>query len=158
MIWLKRFLIVALIALVVIQFFRPEQNNGGYESLKPFLAETGPDLKVQAILKTSCYDCHSNQTDYPWYAYVAPTSFYLRSHITSGKHHLNFSAWNAYAAKQKDHKLKELQEQVKKGDMPLTSYTLIHRDAALSAEQAQAVIDWAQTARLKYSVKASRSQ
>ena len=158
MVWFKRFLILALIALVIIQFFRPERNNAGYESLEPFLAETGPSEQVQGILKSACYDCHSNQTDYPWYAEVAPISFWLADHIEEGRHHLNFSAWKGYSAKKKDHKLEELEEEVEHGEMPLESYTFIHGDADLSPEQAQALTDWAKTARLNYSLKASQPQ
>lgn len=158
MIWIKRFLILALIALIAIQFVRSERNNGGYESLEPFLAETKPSEPVAAILKTACYDCHSNQTHYPWYAEVAPVSFWLHDHIEEGKHHLNFSAWERYSAKQKDKKLDELIEEVSDGEMPLESYTLIHRDAVLTSTETTALLDWAKAARLNYSLKADRPQ
>ena len=158
MVWFKRFLIVALIALIVIQFFRPERNNGGYETLKPFLAETGPSEQVQGILKTACYDCHTDQTDYPWYNNVAPVSFFLNGHIVEGKHHLNFSAWNNYSAKRKDDKLKHVVGMVGHHSMPLSSYTLIHHDAKLSPEQTTMLVDWAKGARLNYASKAGQPQ
>ena len=74
MIWIKRFLMLALVALVVIQFIPVDKNEEGYESLAPFLQETKPTEEVAAILKTACYDCHSNQTTYPWYSNLAPVS------------------------------------------------------------------------------------
>ncbi len=151
MIWIKRFLILALVALIVTQFIPVEKNEGGYESLQPFLQETKPSDEVATILKTACYDCHSNQTDYPWYSNLAPASFFLADHIEEGKGHLNFANWESYPAKRKDHKLDELIEEVEHGEMPLESYTLIHGDAQLSAEQTEALINWAKAARLNYS-------
>lgn len=151
MIWIKRFLILALVALVVIQFIPVEKNEGGYESLQPFLNETKPSEEVAGILKASCYDCHSNQTQYPWYSNLAPASFFLADHIEEGKGHLNFSEWESYSVKRKDHKLDELIEEVEHGGMPLESYTLIHGDAKLSAEQTETLINWAKAARLNYS-------
>ncbi|WP_273005712.1 heme-binding domain-containing protein, partial [Leeuwenhoekiella blandensis] len=68
-----------------------------------------------------CYDCHSNQTTYPWYSNLAPASFYLEDHIKDGKRHLNFSEWEQYSAKRKDHKLDELIEEVEREGMPLES-------------------------------------
>ena len=156
MIWIKRFFILALITLVAIQFFRPDRNNGGYESLEPFLSETKPTEQVAAILKTSCYDCHSNKTQYPWYAEVAPVSFWLNDHIKEGKEHLNFSTWEGYSAKRKDHKLEEVVEMVADGEMPLESYIFIHEDANLTPTETTALMDWAKVARLNYSLKADR--
>lgn len=151
MVWIKRFLKLALIALVVIQFIPVEKNEGGYESLDTFLAETKPSDAVAATLKTACYDCHSNQTEYPWYSNLAPASFFLADHVKDGKRHLNFSEWEAYSAKRKDHELDELIEEVEDGEMPLESYTLIHTKAKLNSSQTEALINWAKVARLNYS-------
>ena len=151
MIWVKRFLILALIALVVIQFIRPDKNEGDYASLDSFIAETKPSQEVQGILKTACYDCHSNQTKYPWYAEVAPVSLWLDQHIEDGKRHLNFADWDKYSAKRKDHKLNEVIDEVSEGDMPLASYTLIHHDADLTDQQVDMLLNWAKVARLNYS-------
>ena len=151
MIWIKRFLILALLTLIIIQFFPVEKNEGSYESLKTFLSETKPSAEVEGILKASCYDCHSNQTQYPWYSNLAPASFFLADHIEEGKSHLNFSDWGNYTAKRKDHKLEEVMEQVERDEMPLSSYTLIHQDAKLSDSQTEALINWVKAARLNYS-------
>ncbi len=74
-------LIMALVALIVIQFIRPEKNNGGHESVSDFEKETNVSPEISAVLKSHCYDCHSNQTEYPWYSEVAPVSFFLNDHI-----------------------------------------------------------------------------
>ena len=151
MVWIKRFLILALVALVVIQFIPVEKNEGGYKSLDSFLAETKPSDAVGTILKTACYDCHSDQTEYPWYSNLAPASFFLAGHVKDGKRHLNFSEWDTYSAKRKDHKLDELIEEVESGEMPLESYTLIHTAAKLDAAQTEALLNWTKAARLNYS-------
>jgi len=140
-----------LIALVVIQFIPVEKNEGGYESLDTFIAETKPSEEAQAILMSSCYDCHSNQTDYPWYSKIAPVNFWLADHIKDGKRHLNFSDWSNYNDKRKDHKLEEAIEAFEEGWMPLESYTFIHKDADLTEEQREFMATWAKAARLRYS-------
>ena len=91
---LKIVLVLALIALVAIQFIRPEKNNEGYKSVAAFEKETKPSVKVASILKENCYDCHSNQTQYPWYSEVAPFSLWLADHIEHGRKHFNVSDWS----------------------------------------------------------------
>ncbi|WP_082830890.1 heme-binding domain-containing protein [Cochleicola gelatinilyticus] len=148
---IKFLLVLALVALVVIQFIRPEKNNGGYETVLAFEKETKPSVKVAAILKETCYDCHSDQTQYPWYAEIAPISFWLDEHIEHGKGHFNVSAWDTYSVKKKDHKLEELIEMVEDGEMPLDSYTWMHDD--LSEENKKLILQWAGLARLQYKDK-----
>lgn len=145
---LKYLLLLALLALVVIQFIRPEKNQEGYETVATFEAETKPTTEVAAILKSHCYDCHSNHTIYPWYAEIAPASFWLADHIEDGKKHFNVSDWGSYSVKKKDHKLEELFEEVEEGEMPLDSYTWIHGD--ITKEQQKLLLQWAQLARLQY--------
>ncbi|MBX2828694.1 MAG: heme-binding domain-containing protein [Flavobacteriaceae bacterium] len=143
--WILR---IALLALIVIQFFRPEKNNSGYESLTAFENETKPSPEVVGILKSNCYDCHSNQTQYPWYAEVAPISFWLDDHVRHGKGELNFSDWESYSVKKKDHKLEEIIEEVEEEHMPLDSYTWMH--GSLSEEDKKALFLWVELARLNY--------
>lgn len=148
--WIKRFLVLALIVFVVMQFIRPDKNEGGYESLATFLAETKPTPAVAATLQSACYDCHSNQTNYPWYNNIAPVSYWLDEHIIDGKKHLNFAAWDSYSLKKKDHKLEEVAEEVEKGEMPLDEYTWTHGDAKLSEQQIKELVQWVSAARLQY--------
>lgn len=137
-----------LLLLVAIQFYRPEKNEtADVNHLSPFLAETNPPEEVLGILKTSCFDCHSNQTRYPWYHSVAPVSFWLDGHIDEGKEHLNFSDWASYNDKKKDHKLEEVIETVEEGEMPLDSYTWTHAEARLTGAQREAVMAWARRTR-----------
>jgi hypothetical protein len=145
---IRYILIFALLVLVVLQFIRPEANNEGYETVAAFEVETTPSEEIKGILRANCYDCHSNQTEYPWYSYIAPFSYYLDDHIRHGKGEFNTSKWESYSVKKKDHKLEELMEEVEKGAMPLDSYTWIH--GKLSKDDAKALIEWAALARLKY--------
>jgi len=145
---IRYFLILALGALIVMQFIRPTKNESGYQTVVTFEEDTQPSTKVAAILKTNCYDCHSNHTIYPWYAEVAPVSYWLRDHIINAKKHFNVSEWENYSIKKKDHKLEELLEMVETGSMPLDSYTWLHGD--LSEEDAKLLLQWAALVRLEY--------
>lgn len=146
----KKIAIALLVVLVGMQFFRPEKNQAEGDYVAAFVAETQPSPEVQGILKSACYDCHSANTNYPWYSNVAPISYWLADHIEEGKEHLDFSDWANYTAKKKDHKLEELVEEVKEGKMPLNEYTWTHADARLTQEQITALLTWAEEARKKY--------
>ena len=98
---------------------------------------------VQTTLRTSCYECHSNHTDYPWYAEVQPVGLWLNDHVKEGKGELNFSEFAAYNLRRQYRKFEEIGKQLREGEMPLSSYTLIHRYALLSAEQQSALTSWA---------------
>jgi len=147
---LKKFLLLALLVLVIIQFFRPDKNSTQGDHALDFISETNPSLEVKTVLEQSCYDCHSNNTNYPWYNDVAPISFWLADHIKDGKRHLNFSEWTGYDTEKKDHKLDEVEEMVADGEMPLREYTWTHEKARLTKEQREAVVDWAKKTRLLY--------
>ncbi|NDV43987.1 heme-binding domain-containing protein [Flagellimonas sediminis] len=146
----KKIAIALLVVLIGMQFFRPEKNQAEGDYVAAFVAETQPSPEVQGILKSACYDCHSANTNYPWYSNVAPISYWLADHIEEGKEHLNFSDWTNYTDKKKDHKLEELVEEVKEGEMPLNEYTWTHADARLTQEQITALLTWAQETRKKY--------
>ena len=138
-----------------MQFYRPARNHADLKTyVAAFESETTPTQEVKTILKTACYDCHTANTRYPWYNNIAPVSYWLDHHIDEGKEHLNFSEWEAYSVKKKDHKLEELIEEVEEGEMPLNSYTWTHKDAKLSEKQKNALIDWAKEARKHYQVAA----
>jgi len=145
--YLRYFLIIALVALVIIQFFRPEKNSGDYATIEAFETETNATAEVKAILKTNCYDCHSGVTEYPWYAEVAPISFWIEDHLVEGKEHFDVAAWDGYSLKKKDHKLDELIEEVEEGKMPLDEYTWLHGN--ITQEQKEVLENWAKLARVQ---------
>lgn len=103
-----------------------------------------PDA-VLGILSQSCYDCHSHETTWPWYANVAPAKWLVRSHVDDAREDLNFSAWNRYDAADRTHKWEEVAEEVSEAHMPLRSYLFVHRDARLSDTDRQVLVDWARS-------------
>lgn len=139
---IQRILLGLLIALVVSQFFQIDKTQPPSDGNADFMALLSPPTDVAEILKTSCYDCHSYKTKYPWYTSVAPISWWIGHHIKEGREHLNFSEWGAYSDKQKKHKLEECWEEVEKHKMPLNSYLWVHKAAKLSEEQAATLINW----------------
>jgi hypothetical protein len=141
---LKKILLVVAVVLVGIQFFRPAKNlSSGVPGNDDIMVRFPPPSDVRHVLEIACYDCHSNNTRYPWYAEVQPTSWWLASHIADGKRALNFSEFGAYTAKRQGRKLTAITDQVGDREMPLPSYTWIHRDARLTDAQIKAVTDWA---------------
>lgn len=146
----KKILLILLIAFVLIQFYPPEKNASGVIPETDIIVMVNPPAPVGNILKNSCYDCHSNTTNYPWYNSIVPVSYWLADHIEHGKEHLNFSVWGEYNAKKKAHKLEELTEEVKRHEMPLNTYLWMHADARLSDEQIKMLTDWANALRLNY--------
>ena len=147
---LKKIGVVLLIALVVAQFFGPEKNDGNLDTVNAFIAETNPPAEVTQILKTTCFDCHSAKTNYPWYNNITPVNYWLDEHVRDGKKHLDFSKWSEYSLKRKEHKMDELYEEVEKKEMPLNSYTWTHADANLTEAQIDAVLDWAKKVQADY--------
>lgn len=150
---LKKIILLLFLAFICAQFFRPEKNQGEIASLDAFLIETNPPDEVKLVLKQACFDCHSDFTRYPWYNNITPVNYWLDGHISHGKGELNFSQWNSYSKKRKDHKLEEIIGMVEKREMPLPSYTWTHREAVLSGSQIKAVKAWADRVRLAYSIQ-----
>jgi len=141
---MKKILLAIIVVFVLIQFIRPEKNNSKVYANDISTVMEVP-AEVQEILKTSCNDCHSNLTVYPWYSEIAPVSWYLASHVNDGKKHLNFSEWTSYNKNQQSHIKKDLEEVMETNEMPLKSYLIIHNEAKLSDEQHKTLSDWIQT-------------
>ncbi|MBL0881869.1 MAG: heme-binding domain-containing protein [Chitinophagaceae bacterium] len=140
----KKILWVLLIALVVIQFIRPEANASTDTSGNIKNLYTVPE-NVEAILVKACNDCHSNNTVYPWYSKVQPVAWWLDDHIKEGKSHLNFDVYTSYNLRRQYHKMEEVIEQVKEKEMPLNSYTWVHSDAKLTDDERVVLTNWAQS-------------
>ena len=145
---IKTILIVLLVALIIIQFIRPAENKGDEIAQNQITASYQIPDNIQKNLKVSCYDCHSNTTVYPFYFKIQPVAWFLDNHIQDGKRRLNFSEFSTYPLWRQHEGFKDIVEQLKKDEMPLSSYTLIHRDAILTADQKLAIEDWA-TAQIK---------
>lgn len=139
---MKKILIVLLVAFVIIQFFRIDKTNPPVNKGTDFITIKNTPENVANIIKTSCYDCHSNETKYPWYTNIQPVAWFLKSHIDDGRKHLNFSNFATYTPVKQAHKLADAADEVESGGMPLESYVLIHTDANLSAEQKVTLINY----------------
>ncbi|MBI9042472.1 heme-binding domain-containing protein [Lutibacter sp.] len=141
---MKKILLALLAVIILIQFIRPEKNNSNNE-LNAISTVMDVPAEVQEILKTSCNDCHSNNTVYPWYSEIAPVSWYLASHVNEGKEHLNFSEWASYNENQKSHIIKDIEEELQDKEMPLKSYLIIHENAKMTEAQYKIMLNWVKT-------------
>ena len=130
-------LYVAILAIVGAQFWPVDRDNPA--------ARGDPEAPVDvlAVLKRACYNCHSNETIWPWYGYVAPFSWILADHIEEGRAELNFSEWSAYPVKRQIKKREEIIEELEEGEMPPSYYSLMHGDASVSEEELAALKIWA---------------
>ncbi|HMO61397.1 MAG TPA: heme-binding domain-containing protein [Ferruginibacter sp.] len=144
---LRRLGLLLLAALIIIQFFQTEKNNDTSAAAvaNDISKSYAVPAEVLKILHNSCYDCHSNNTDYPWYDNIQPVSWWLNHHISEGKRELNFNEFSTYSARRQYKKMEELAEEVKEGKMPLPAYTSMHKEAVLTAEMKNLLLNWAQS-------------
>lgn len=140
---LKYILIAIVVILGTLQLLGPERPVTSSDNPEDILVTASISSEISGILKTACYDCHSMETTYPWYGYVAPVSWFLIRHIDHGREELNFSNWTSMDKRSKLRALKDIQEVIEEGEMPLSSYVKLHGEAALSEEQKTALVDWA---------------
>lgn len=151
---IKKILLVLLVVFLAMQFYRPQKNVSDTVPATDLLLVEQPPAELVGIFKAACYDCHSNNTKYPWYNHIAPVSFLLADHVKEGKKHLNFSEWESYSAKKKAHKMEECIEEVKERHMPMESYVWMHPEAKLTDAQIAMLTEWAATLQLKYELAA----
>ncbi|WFB68297.1 heme-binding domain-containing protein [Chryseobacterium sp. WX] len=128
--------------LIVIQFFDTDKNIATVPSDNAIEKHYQVPVHVLGLLKISCYDCHSNTTAYPWYNNIQPVKWWLADHVNSGKRHLNFDEFNSYSKEKKIKKLDEVAETIREGEMPLTSYTVVHQNAKLTDTQKSEIEQW----------------
>ncbi len=138
----KKILIVLAAALLILQFIRPPKNQSAGISENDISRTYDMPEEIRAVLVEKCYDCHSNNTRYPWYAQVQPVGWFLYDHIREGKEHLNFSEFKTYAEKKATHKLEEISEAVTDGWMPLDSYLWLHPHAKITPAETEMINNW----------------
>lgn len=139
---LSKILFGLALLLIVLQFFGPDTSVSEYDASKDFLSVYQPSQEISAILQSACYDCHSYQTNYPWYSNIVPISWWLQDHIDEGRDEFNLSLWADYTPERADHKIEEAIELVEDEEMPLPSYTWIHSDARLSNTERDELVVW----------------
>lgn len=143
---LKRIFIIGLISFLLMQLYQPARNSDKGQVLPiHFVKIYAVPNNIQTILQNSCYDCHSNNTQYLWYDYIQPARILVEKHIKEGKENLNFSEWGNYSSRKQQNKLDRIVKQLKADEMPLKSYTVMHRNAVLSATDKQELLNWINT-------------
>ena len=150
---LRRSFQVLLIAFIVIQFFRPDKNKSEGIGANDITRKYTIPQDVLNILQSSCYDCHSNNTIYPWYAKVQPVAWWLNGHIKDGKRSLNFSEYASYRIGKQYKRLDDIRNEIKDDGMPLPAYLWIHKYATLNDQQKQTITNW--TNALRDTIKAN---
>lgn len=135
--WLRRALLGLVVLLGVIQFIPVDRSN------PPVTAEISAPPEVRSVLVRSCYDCHSNQSVWPWYSRVAPVSWLIARDVHKGRDELNFSTWDQYSPAKQAKLLKECTEEINEGEMPMWFYVLLHPEARLSEADHQLIRQWA---------------
>lgn len=139
----KKIILGLFSVFVLIQFVRPARNNSKVNEPDEIFKHYPAPVRIQSMIRTSCYDCHSNNTKYPWYAEIQPLAWWLNHHVEEGKDELNFSDFAAFNSRYKSHKLDEIMELVKEREMPLKSYLITHSEARLSDAQRKEIGKWA---------------
>lgn len=135
--WWKKAVVSLIIVFTVMQFIRPESNLQEKKAISINMPED-----VSRIFSRSCFDCHSNNTRYPWYSSIQPFGWILARHIKKGKEDLNFDEFSGYSKRRQVNKLRAIKTSMKEGSMPLPSYLIIHRDARLSVEEMRLITQW----------------
>src|SRR5688500_3718854 len=126
---MKKILLAILVLLVIAQFIQPNRYHGDAMNSSDITQSVQVPDTIKRLLQASCFDCHSNHTNYPWYSRITPINWWLKNHIDEGKKELNFSVFDHYNFKRKDRKLEEIIETVNEHSMPLESYLWIHHEA-----------------------------
>jgi Haem-binding domain len=137
-VYLKIIVALLIVAFIVIQLFPAERTN------PPVTGEIEAPAEVKEIFMRSCYDCHSNETEWPWYAYIAPASWLLSSDVGKGREELNFSEWSSYNDMRKQKSVKEIWKEVGEGEMPEWDYVVIHPEAKLSPSDKETIRRWSE--------------
>lgn len=138
----KKILLALLIVFICIQFIRPVRNESEQVLSTDITKMFNVPANVFNVLKISCYDCHSNNTNYPFYVNIEPIGWMLNNHIKNGKDKLNFSDFGAYSRRRQISKLRSIISQIQDDKMPLSSYTVIHKNAILTTEDKALITDW----------------
>lgn len=131
-----------IIASIGIQFIPVDVNVSTIEPTKNFVEVFDAPLKVSEILSASCYDCHSNNTNYPWYSKIQPVGLIMGSHIREGKEELNFSEFGSYSSRRQKNKIESIINEISNDKMPLPSYLILHSEAKIDTVEKEILIEY----------------
>jgi len=134
----KKVILAVVVIVVLIQLIPVQRSN------PPVTQEIAAPAQVGQILQTACYNCHSNETEWPWYGYVAPVSWLVNHDVNEAREHFNLSTWDHYSAQERRDLIREMWEEVEEGVMPLWYYQILHPEARLSEQQMETLQRWAE--------------
>jgi len=137
---MKRKILILIGAVVVILF--AIQLVPVHRTNPPVVSDFDGPQAVEMVLRTSCYDCHSHESRWPWYSHVAPASWLVIHDVKEAREHLDFSLWGTYDARRREKLAEDMWEEVEDGEMPLLMYRLAHPDARLTEEAKATLRDW----------------
>ena len=140
----KKIIFWTLVAFALIQFFPIDRTNQPVDTKVNFVDARKSPEKIRTLLKNACYDCHSNETVYPKYAFIAPVSWSVKSHVNEGREHLNFSAWQTYNKDLKENMLTKSIQTIQNKTMPMPGYIVYHQEANLSEAERALLIQYFQ--------------
>ena len=146
---IKIVFVIAVLLFLAIQLKRPARTNPLIDQAQTIQTRTQMTPQVAAILDRSCRDCHSNNTEWPWYSNVAPVSWWLTDHVHTGRKDLNLSEWGKLDRDRQSKKLQQMCDEVADGQMPLSSYLPMHPQAKLSDEDKKAICAWTEAERAR---------
>ena len=150
---LKKILLSTGVVIIGIQFIRPTLNKSNQVFNTDISKIVTTSDSVQILLENACYDCHSNNTNYPWYSNIQPVGWLMDNHIRKGKDELNYSEFGSYSPRRQLSKLIGIANSIRDDIMPLSSYKLMHKNSILSTYEKELLNKWVQEARDSLSVK-----
>ena len=139
---LRNLIIFTLAFLGVAQFFKIDKTNATVSSSLDFISLENPPENIKSIIRNQCYDCHSNETRYPWYTDYAPVSWWIKSNINGARDFFNFSEWGKLSKKEKITKMQECYEALKDEEMPVVLYIMMHDNAQFSENENDSLMNW----------------
>ncbi len=138
----KLFFILLLVAFILIQFISIDKASPEFDPSTDFMNMENPPEELAQMLRATCYDCHSNETVWPWYSNIAPVSWAIEKHVLEGRDNLNFSYWGEFDDEDKAYVIEEIIEEMEDGSMPIPGYDFTHPKAKLSDEQKEKLFVW----------------
>ncbi len=140
---LLRVVLALLGIFLVAQFFRPPLTNPQSDPALSIRNYKGIPPEVLTKMEQACFDCHSNESRWPWYSHITPVNYLIASDVNNGRRHVNFSEWNSYSTGRLKSSLDNIYDQVYNNEMPLTKYRWMHKEANLTPAEVKMICDWA---------------
>lgn len=136
---IRRILLALVVIFLMAQFLRPDRSVPAHDPATDLLVMTAAPPEIASMVRNACYDCHSYETEYPWYVAITPINWFMQDHIDHARGHLNFSRWDEDGGSKDAGKCGKL---IRKDEMPLSSYTPLHPEARLSPKQKETLAAW----------------